>query len=542
MKTSNAAYRCHLITHLPALAQQPGARNRLRFLMDRVLALVLVDLEPARPLLQVLYCDRKGGRAPRDPVAMLRSLLLMVLCGSTSINRWAARLKGEPELCILSGFCPQDRPPGVGTFYDFLHRLLDGVYQRRCDHHGRASQRVQGRRFVRHLRQEKEAQKEKTQAQLAQSHQGKVGLLVDKALGAREQGLPQDLEQRLQEILMRCAVCPSAAAGLLGELGRLVVASDGTAIESHANGDGHAGCSCRKEGLSECSCPRLYADPEATWGYDSHRERYYFGYRLHVTSTRAKGDDLPLHVCVAGAHTPDVVMGVESLSRLVKRLGQEDLGARIFAALYDAGYDAGPFYRYHQELSIAPLIPLAQEPKTPACMQGLPRDEQGTPLCPGGLPMRLHQRDLHKQELVYNCPVKRPGREAGKLVMRTREQECPREALCEPDSVMGPLLHIRLREDPRLNLPIPRHSALFTEMFKDRTATERYNSTLKSKGRMARGAYRRQHYVLTVAVLHAIEAHANAWVGRVFAQERPRTDEELLAWLGRGGAGAEQVA
>jgi len=542
MDSSNAAYRCHLVTHLPPLLGAPGARERLRFLMERVLALVLLDLEPARPLLQVLYCERSGGRPPRDPVAMLRSLLLMVLCGATSVNRWAARLKGEPELAVLSGFSPGERPPGVGTFYDFFHRLLDGPYQRRCDHHSPASARVKGRGFVRHLRQEKEAQKAQTQAELAHGQQGKVELLVDRALATWDQGLPSDLEQRLQEILMRCAVRPSAAAGLLGDLRRLQVASDGTAIESHASGDGHAACTCRAEGLPACSCPRVYADPEATWGYDSHRERYYFGYRLQVTSTRGMGDDLPLQVTLGGAHTPDVVLGVEALSRLVKRLGQEDLGAKIFAALYDAGYDAGPFYRLHQELEIAPLIPLSQQPRTPACMQGLPRDEQGRPLCPGGLPMRLHQRDLRKQELVYNCPVKRPGREAGKLVMRTRQQECPREALCEPGSVMGPLVHIRLKDDPRMNLPIPRESPLFAELFKDRTATERYNSTLKSKGRMARGAYRRQHFVLTVAVLHAIEAHAGAWVDRLPKKERPGTAEELLAWLGRPGEVAAQAA
>jgi hypothetical protein len=75
---------------------------------------------------------------------------------------------------------------------------------------------------------------------------------------------------------------------------------------------------------------------------------------------------------------------------------------------------------------------------------------------------------------------------------------------------MGPLLHIRLGDNPRLNLPIPRESPQYAELYKDRTATERYNSTLKSKGQMATGAYRRQHFVLTVAVLHAIECHARA--------------------------------
>ena len=98
---------------------------------------------------------------------------------------------------------------------------------------------------------------------------------------------------------------------------------------------------------------------------------------------------------------------------------------------------------------------------------------------------------------------------------------------------MGPLVHIRLGKDPRMDLVIPRGSAEFEALYKDRTSTERYNSTVKSKGRMAQGAYRRKHFVFTIAVLHAIEKHAMAWVDLVFARQRPRTAAELLEWLSR---------
>lgn len=544
MNSSNEAYRCHLANHLPALTRQPETAQRLRFLMDRVLALVLVDLEPARPLLGELYCIRSGGRPARDPVCMLRCLLLMLLCGETSVNVWAARLKGEPELVVLSGFMP-DAAPGVGTFYDFFHRLLDGPYQRRCKHDEPASERVRGRGFRRVLVQEKESGKEQTQAQLAQSNQRKVAYLVDQALAARQQPLPQDLEQRLNEILMRCAVVPSALAGLLGDLKRLKVAADGTAIDSGANGQGHTNCTCRQEGdQKNCTCPREYSDPEATWGYDSMREDYFFGYRLHHYDARGTGaQDLPLAVSIAEGHTPDVVMAVDGFCRLVKSLNRPELLARIYAGIYDAGYDAEAFYKLHQEHKVCPVIPLAKEEvQTPTCAQGLPRDSEGRPLCPGNLPMRLHQRDLGKQKLLYNCPVKRPGREEGKFIFRVHQEECPLGALCEPQTVMGPLVHIRLGKDPRMDLVIPRGSAEFEELYKDRTSTERYNSTVKSKGRMAQGAYRRKHFVFTMAVLHAIEKHAMAWVDLVFARQRPRTAAELLEWLSRQQQSVAQAA
>jgi hypothetical protein len=268
---------------------------------------------------------------------------------------------------------------------------------------------------------------------------------------------------------------------------------------------------------------------------------FYFGNRLHAFSVRAKDKDLPLHISVASANTPDVVMGVDGLLRLVKRLEEQDLEAKVWAAIYDAGYDAGPFYRLHRKMGINPLIPLAQEPKTPTCAQGLSRNEEGTPLCPAGLPMRLHQRG--PDELLYNCPVKRPGRTQGKLVFKTRLEECPRGVLCEPESIMGPLVHIRLDGDPRMDLPIPRQSQLFQELYKQRTATERFNSTLKSKGSMATGAYRRQHLTLAAAVLHAIGLHAKVWVGQVFGKQKPATVGALVNWCqGAHGEVSRRVA
>lgn len=540
MDSSNVTYRSHLVKHLPALTRTSDVSERLRFLMSQLLALVLLDLEPARGLLEEGYAHSKGGRTPRDPVTLLRSLVLMLLCGVTSINQWCRTLKGAPELRVLSGIGPQDKPPGVGTFYDFLWRLVDGPHQRCCAHHAPPSERLRGRRFLRQLEQERAQQKEQTQAELARSSQGRVEQLVNKGLAARGQALPKDVEERFNELLTRCAVVPSAALGLLGDLKRLVVSGDGTALPANADGNGHRDCECGSLGRSACECPRRYSDPEATWGYDSHRNVYFFGYRLHVISTRGAGDDLPLRLSLEGANTPDVVLGVEALLRLVKRLEQEDLKAQLWAGIWDAGYDATPFYRMHRELGIKPLIPLAQEVKTPACAQGLARSEEGTPLCPAGVPMRLHQRG--EQEIVYNCPVKRPTRAGGKYQYRAREEECPRGALCEPESVLGPLVHIRLDGDPRMNLPIPRESPLFAELFKQRTATERYNSTLKAKGDMATGAYRRKHLTLAAAVLHAIGLHAQAWVDKVFGAARPKTVEALMAWCQDREAAQRQVA
>src|SRR6266851_5194507 len=65
------------------------------------------------------------GRPARAPEDMLRSLVLMVMAGVQSFTDWVALMREQPFYAALSGFSP-DQVPGVGTFYDFLNRLLSG--------------------------------------------------------------------------------------------------------------------------------------------------------------------------------------------------------------------------------------------------------------------------------------------------------------------------------------------------------------------------------------------------------------------------------
>jgi hypothetical protein len=66
---------------------------------------------------------------------MLRCLLLLLLSGQASINRWTRDLAANRVLRILPGL-PEDGRPGVGTLYDFLHRLHDGPVRGSCEHQG----------------------------------------------------------------------------------------------------------------------------------------------------------------------------------------------------------------------------------------------------------------------------------------------------------------------------------------------------------------------------------------------------------------------
>lgn len=64
------------------------------------------------------------GPKPRTPSCMQRSYLLSIDFKVSSLTDWAAQLKINPLFAVLSGFEFGDTP-GVGTFYDFFHRLWD---------------------------------------------------------------------------------------------------------------------------------------------------------------------------------------------------------------------------------------------------------------------------------------------------------------------------------------------------------------------------------------------------------------------------------
>jgi hypothetical protein len=70
--------------------------------------IMLVDLTPMRKIVQKIYSAL--GRPARVPENMLRSFLVMVLCGYTSITEWVKQMRSHPFYAIISGFYPFDVP------------------------------------------------------------------------------------------------------------------------------------------------------------------------------------------------------------------------------------------------------------------------------------------------------------------------------------------------------------------------------------------------------------------------------------------------
>jgi hypothetical protein len=97
-----------------------GQRGTILLFHRELTRLWHTDLSMVPNIVRFRYSD--NGAPARDPVAMLRSLLLMEMTHCRSVDDWVRDLKAFPLWAILSGFDPGN-VPGVGTFYDFMKRL-----------------------------------------------------------------------------------------------------------------------------------------------------------------------------------------------------------------------------------------------------------------------------------------------------------------------------------------------------------------------------------------------------------------------------------
>ena len=113
-------YLCFMLPRISKLfLEKPGQVLRYR---DAVLKAYVLNLDRGIEILQGCYSKDFGRPADFDPADMLRSLVLMVSLGITSITKWADYLSENDVLAVLSGFEP-GKTPSMSAFYDFWNRL-----------------------------------------------------------------------------------------------------------------------------------------------------------------------------------------------------------------------------------------------------------------------------------------------------------------------------------------------------------------------------------------------------------------------------------
>lgn len=466
------AYLQHLQCHF--LSSYPDRQfwNTLKNYTKEFLILAHLNLDPARELLESLYSPVKRS-PPRDPTEMFRSLILMTLLKTASITKWVKQTRSLPLLSAFAGFLPDDTP-GVGTYYDFLKRIIDGPYQKPCSHWVRPSRYLTGL-HRRNLGAEKTARKEQADPCHSQSE-----LLVNELLAHANEPRAAGLTKLLEDLLIRVAIIPAIQEGLVSDLHNLIVSGDGSILCSAASSRGKPACSCRTEGLHHCRHDRLYTSPTAQWCYDHYRDAFFFGDRYYHLVIHQNGHDLPLLTIMPGGNESDYTLSLKAFDHILKAAREHGLDLRVGFFCGDGHHDSQAHYRYFQKKQVVPIIPLSENSKNvyPHLLeaQGVRLDTDGVPLCPQGARMRRHQYNAGRRVNVYACPAKRNTHRHGKSVYVFRHDECPAKQDCAPHSSLGPLVYLKASLDPRLYPPIPRDSERFKQIMKERTATERCNA------------------------------------------------------------------
>jgi hypothetical protein len=225
----------------------------------------------------------------------------------------------------------------------------------------------------------------------------------------------------------------------------------------------------------------------------------------------------------------DFTLSMKSMDRLKKALKENGLDWNINNAVYDCGHDATGIYEYLMEDEITPIIALNPRSKIYPQPSGNAKkvNENGTPICPGGKPMRPCSDDKKKHRVYYNCPVKRPTHRNKKRCWVAHLEECPNGLLCQPQTKMGPVVYVKTKDDPRLYPPIPRENKRFKTLMKLRSGCERSNSQKKETYRLKERPCRSSVHFLVRLYLVSIIEHAKAWL----AEEKKKLGEDSVNLL-----------
>lgn len=315
-----------------------------------------------------------------------------------------------------------------------------------------------------------------------------------------------DLLGRLSQILLQVAVKVSAKKGLLGDLNSLAVSGDGTALLTGASRHGRRVCNCPKH--KRCHCPQRYTDPDANIGWDSHRERFFFGHHLYEIVACPKKHDLPLALRLDPGSTSDFVAVLKTVEHLRKSLAESRL-AKLSSVMLDAGHDGEEIYRFLIDHDMVPLIPLKQPaPAFHPRRKDLALSRRGVPQCQAGAEM-VAWAQRGKEGLVYVCPVK-----AGKLELCPHAPPDNPSYRCRPLGKLAPTVTIQLKDNPRLCPPLPRNHWRFRKLMKLRSGSERSFSQKKQRFLLEQAGHRRRSFWLIRVHMMAVLQHGLAWVAK----------------------------
>jgi hypothetical protein len=282
----------------------------------------------------------------------------------------------------------------------------------------------------------------------------------------------------------------------------LAVSGDGTCIETGASSYGKKSYGCKDRGIYDCKCPRKFSDPSASWGWDSHYERYFYGYTGYFISTydSAHKVDLPLYLRVVDAKRHNSVSAFVALAEFRDLYPYLETGTFIS----DIASDNYATYELLESRGMGAVIALGKindgNRKYPGPAS---YDSKGTPICPAGHALAFgsfYSKD--RCRVKWHCP-----RVRGLAVESTA---C---ASCSP-SAYGRVVYTKPEWDPRMFCRMPRRTQQWKKLMRERTACERVNDRVLHDYGVGCGLRREKNRIAFFAMVAAFNIHLDTQLKR----------------------------
>jgi len=456
----------------------------------------LLDLDPAGGLLLSLY-SQTAGRPANDPTTYVRSLVLMLHFGHTSVQRWVEAARSDPVLQCLVG---TGAVPAVSCHYDFINRITGD------DPH--LGELWPARKNSREVKAELRGGLKRGD-KWVNWDDGDVRALKERYWdgASRDEGR---WTLALERLLGLVAVRPSADRYGL-EPGTFTLSGDGSALHIHSSPHG-------RRVVEDADAPdgrtHRYTAPDADVGWDSHEGVFYLGYTLYNISwhSRELGIDLPVFVAQRAASQHDALTAMSATAHMLA----VDPGLRPAHFCHDSAADAAHLYQYMRHVGIVPIVDWnprhasegnpyeAHRPNGgPRDADGTPLerlDERGVPVCAAGHAMCRDGYDSSKMATKYRCPL-----------AVGRVDRCDWWGRCT-ESPYGRVVKTYDRTDYKLFGPIPYKSDRWRDVYKDRTCTERVNNRVLNDYKVQSLTCRNGPKHFLFVVMACVNIHLDAWL------------------------------
>ncbi|MEI7961883.1 MAG: transposase, partial [archaeon] len=441
--------------------------------------LYILDLDPLKGILAPLYSIT--GRPSKNQPQLFRSFILMNHMHYT-LDKWLIKLQNNFVLRTICGFT-FDTLPSLASYYDLINRII------KLDERPRHK-----------AKKRKPKKKVGKGVKLPPKRPGIVARLASKIIGGRRLNFRPEIV--LQKIFADVCVKRSLELGLLNQT--LSVSGDGTCIKTGASSYGVKTCDCNSIGNYHCDCNRKFSDPNATWGWDSHKEQWFYGYTGYFISTYNKNLklDLPLYLRLVDAKRHDSISAVVAIAEF------RDLYPflTVDTFLSDSASDNYATYELLEHFNINAVIALNsinrgnfKYPKNTAV------DENGTPICISGNKMIYNGYCVNRHRLKWRCP-----RFTKKANLCNECQGCSK-------SSYGRVKYTKPKWDLRLFTKIPRGSEEWKQKMKERTAAERVNNRVLNNYGIENSKQRGKKRISFLTTIAGFNIHLDAQLAKLKA-------------------------